>query len=164
MENSELATSDPVGMKSAPDVNDTIGEQYGLGRSTVVRLIRINKLIDELKALVDCGDIAIRTGVELSFLSEETQAIVAEFAEESKIDMKTAKMLRSSFDSEGTIDRYTVHSIIYGENSDPMLKPKSVKISHVTYTKYFGKGTKPKEIAETIEKALELYFKNMEVK
>ena len=164
MENPESATSDPVGMKSAPDVNENIGEHYGLGRSTVVRLIRKNKLIDELKALIDCGDIAIRTGVELSFLSEDTQAIVAEFAEDSKIDMKTAKMLRSSADGEGSIDRYTVHGIIYGENSEPMSKPKSVKISNDTYTKYFGKGTKPKEIAETIEKALELYFKNMEDK
>ena len=162
MENPESATSDPVGMKSAPDVNDNIGEHYGLGRSTVVRLIRINKLIDELKALVDSGDIAIRTGVELSFLSDDTQAVIAECAEESKIDMKTAKMLRSSTDNEGNIDRYIVHSIIYGEDTEQKPKPKSVKISHDAFTKYFSKGTKAEEISETIEKALALYFKNME--
>lgn len=162
MENPESATSDPVGMKSAPDVNDNIGEHYGLGRSTVVRLIRINKLIDELKAFVDSGDIAIRTGVELSFLSDDTQAVIAECAEESKIDMKTAKMLRSSADSEGNIDRYTVHSIVYGEDTEQKPKPKSVKISHDAFTKYFSKGTKAEEISETIEKALALYFKNME--
>ncbi len=162
MENPESATSDPVGMKSAPDVNDNIGEHYGLGRSTVVRLIRINKLIDELKTLVDSGDIAIRTGVELSFLSDDTQAVIAECAEESKIDMKTAKMLRSSADNEGNIDRYIVHSIIYGEDTEQKPKPKSVKISHDTFTKYFSKGTKAEEISETIEKALALYFKNME--
>ena len=40
-----------------------------MSKGSVVRLIRINKLIDELKALVDSGDIAIRAGVELSFLS-----------------------------------------------------------------------------------------------
>ena len=162
MENPESVTSDPVGMKSAPDVNDNIGEHYGLGRSTVVRLIRINKLIDELKSLVDSGDIAIRTGVELSFLSYDTQAVIAECAEESKIDMKTAKMLRSSADNEGNIDRYIVHSIIYGEDTEQKPKPKSVKISHDAFTKYFRKGTKAEEISETIEKALALYFKNME--
>ena len=162
MENPESATSDPVGMKSAPDVNDNIGEHYGLGRSTVVRLIRINKLIDELKALVDSGDIAIRTGVELSFLSDDTQAVIADCAEESKIDMKTAKMLRSSADNEGNIDRYIVHSIIYGEDTEQKPKPKSVKISHDAFIKYFRKGTKAEEISETIEKALALYFKNME--
>ena len=162
MENPESATSDPVGMKSAPDVNDNIGEHYGLGRSTVVRLIRIYKLIDELKSLVDSGDIAIRTGVELSFLSDDTQAVIADCAEESKINMKTAKMLRSSADNEGNIDRYIVHSIIYGEDTEQKPKPKSVKISHDTFTKYFSKGTKAEEISETIEKALALYFKNME--
>ena len=162
MENPESATSDPVGMKSAPDVNDNIGEHYGLGRSTVVRLIRIYKLIDELKALVDSGDIAIRTGVELSFLSDDTQAVIADCAEESKIDMKTAKMLRSSADNEGNIDRYIVHSIIYGEDTEQKPKPKSVKISHDAFIKYFRKGTKAEEISETIEKALALYFKNME--
>lgn len=162
MENPESATSDPVGMKSTPDVNDNIGEHYGLGRSTVVRLIRIYKLIDELKALVDSGDIAIRTGVELSFLSDDTQAVIADCAEESKIDMKTAKMLRSSADNDGNIDRYIVHSIIYGEDTEQKPKPKSVKISHDTFAKYFSKGTKAEEISETIEKALALYFKNME--
>jgi hypothetical protein len=98
----------------------------------------------------------------LSFLSEDTQAIVAEYAEDCKIDMKSAKMLRASADSEGNIDRNTVHAILYGEDTEPKVKPKSVKISHDIYTKYFSNGEKPKEITETIEKALELYFKNME--
>jgi len=109
---------------------------------------------------VDSGDIAIRTGVELSFLSEDTQAVVAECAEEDKIEYKIAKMLRASAESDGYIDRDTVHSIIYGDDSEQTPKPKSVKISNYTYTKYFAEGTKPKEITETIEKALEFYFKN----
>ena len=67
-------------------------------------------------------------------------------------------------DSEGNIDRNTVHAILYGEDTEPKVKPKSVKISYDIYTKYFSNGEKPKEITETIEKALELYFKNMEDK
>jgi len=162
MENPESATSDPVGMKSATDVNDNIGEHYGLGRSTVVRLIRINKLIDELKALVDSGELSIRAGVELSFLSEDAQTVVAECAENSKIDMKKAKMLRASADDEGYIEHHTIESIICGEDNEPTPKPKSVKISNDTYTKYFSEGVKAKEITETIEKALAFYFENME--
>ena len=122
----------------------------------------INKLIDELKALVDSGELSIRAGVELSFLSEDTQAVVAECAEESKIDMKKAKMLRASADDEGNIERYTVESIISGEDGEAKPKPKSVKISNDTYTKYFSDGVKAKEITETIEKALAFYFENME--
>ena len=71
-------------------------------------------------------------------------------------------MLRASADDEGNIDRYTVESIISGEDGEAKPKPKSVKISNDTYTKYFNNGEKPKEITETIEKALEYYFRNME--
>lgn len=153
-------TLNPVGSKL--DTSESVGKEYGVSKGSVVRLIRINKLIDELKALVDSGELSIRAGVEFSFLSEDTQDVVAECAEDCKIDMKSAKMLRASADSEGNIDRNTVHAILYGEDTEPKVKPKSVKISHDIYTKYFSNGEKPKEITETIEKALELYFKNME--
>ena len=154
----EESTLTPVGSKL--DSGKSVGAEYGVSKGSVIRLIRINKLIDRLKALVDSGDIAIRTGVELSFLSEATQAVVAECADDGKIDIKTAKMLRASAESDGYIDRDTVHNIIYGDDNEQTPKPKSVKISNYTYTKYFAEGTKPKEIAETIEKALEFYFKN----
>ena len=156
----DSSTLNPVGSKL--DTSESIGNEYGVSKGSVVRLIRINKLTDELKALVDSGELSIRAGVELSFLSEDTQDVVAECAEDCKIDMKSAKMLRASADSEGNIDRNTVHAILYGEDTEPKVKPKSVKISHDIYTKYFSNGEKPKEITETIEKALELYFKNME--
>ena len=111
----DSSTLNPVGSKL--DTSESIGNEYGVSKGSVVRLIRINKLTDELKALVDSGEIAIRTGVELSFLSEDTQAIVAEYAEDCKIDMKSAKMLRASADSEGNIDLNTVHAILYGEDT-----------------------------------------------
>ena len=156
----DTATLNPMGSKL--DTSESIGKEYGVSKGSVVRLIRINKLIDELKALVDSGDIAIRAGVELSFLSEDTQAVIAECAEDSNIDMKTAKKLREAADSEGNIAPDTIHSILYGEDTEPKAKPKSVKISHDTYTKYFNNGEKPKEITETIEKALAFYFANAE--
>ena len=160
LENPDMVTSDPVGMKSA-DVNDNIGEQYGLGRSSVVRLVRIDKLIPELKALIDNGSLAIRSGVELSFLSEETQETVAEQSEDFKIDMKKAKALREAADSEGDIDTAAIVRIITGTgNVKP--KPRNVKISDEVYSRFFTADMKKKEVTETIEKALAFYFANME--
>ena len=156
----DTATLNPVGSKL--DTSESVGKEYGVSKGSVVRLIRINKLIDELKALVDSGELSIRAGVELSFLSEDTQAVVAECAEDSKIDMKKAKMLRASADEEGSIERHTIEGIICGEDGEAKPKPKSVKISNDTYTKYFSEGVKAKEITETIEKALAFYFENME--
>ena len=99
----DSSTLNPVG--SRLDTNDEVGKEYGVSKGSVVRLIRINKLIDELKALVDSGEIAIRSGVELSFLSEEAQSVVAEQAEDFKIDMKKAKILRKAYtESDGISD------------------------------------------------------------
>lgn len=158
LENPDADLSTLTPLESKLDSGKAVGAEYGLSKGTVIRLIRINKLIDELKAIVDSGELAIRAGVELSFLSADTQAVIAECAEESKIDMKKAKMLRASADSKGNIDRDTVESIISGEDTEPKQKPKSVKINNDTYTKYFSNGEKPKEVTEIIEKALEMYF------
>lgn len=154
----DTSTLNPVG--SRLDTNDEVGKEYGVSKGSVVRLIRINKLIDELKTLVDSGELAIRAGVELSFLSEEAQAEVAEQAEDFKIDMKKAKLLREAADTEGNISRDTIIRIITGA-VEVKQKPKSVKINNDTYTKYFSNGEKPKEITETIEKALAFYFEHM---
>ena len=82
LENPEIPTSFPVGTKlENGDCKQNIADNYGMGRTSVARLIRIDKLINELKQLIDNGSLAVRSGVELSFLSEETQRIVAEQAE-----------------------------------------------------------------------------------
>lgn len=158
LENPEIPTSFPVGTKlENGDCKQNIADNYGMGRTSVARLIRIDKLINELKQLIDNGSLAVRSGVELSFLSEETQRIVAEQAEDFKIDMKIAKQLRSSADENGDIDTAAIVRIITG-TAEIKPKPVSVKISNDIYSKYFTSDMKKKEITETIEKALEMYF------
>lgn len=159
LENSETDISTLTPLESKLDSGKAIGAEYGLSKGSVIRLIRIDKLIDELKALVDSGDVSIRAGVELSFLSAEAQAEIAERAEDFKIDMKKAKLLREAADGEGNIERDTIIRIITGV-VEIKPKPKSVKISNDTYRKYFGEETKAKEISQTIEKALAFYFAN----
>ncbi|MBP1534227.1 MAG: ParB/RepB/Spo0J family partition protein [Ruminococcus sp.] len=158
--NADVSTLTPA--ESKLDSGKSVGAEYGVSKGSVIRLIRIDKLIGALKVLVDSGDISIRAGVELSFLSEDTQAVIAECAEDSKIDMKTAKKLREAADREGNISPDTVHAILYGEDTEPKVKPKSVKISDDVYSRYFTADMKKKEVTETIEKALAFYFANME--
>ena len=162
LENSETDISTLTPLESKLDSGKAIGAEYGLSKGSVIRLIRIDKLIDELKALVDSGDVSIRAGVELSFVSAEAQAKIVEQAANFKIDMKKAKLLRRAANGEGNIDRDTIIRIITGA-VEVRQKPKSVKISHDTYATYFGEETKAKEISETIEKALQFYFANISV-
>lgn len=159
LENSETDISTLTPLESKLDSGKAVGAEYGLSKGSVIRLIRIDKLIDKLKAIVDSGDVSIRAGVELSFLSDEAQAEIAERAEDFKIDMKKAKLLREAADGEGNIERDTIIRIITGA-IEIRQKPKSVKISSDTYTRYFSEGVKAKEISETIEKALQFYFAN----
>jgi ParB family chromosome partitioning protein len=154
----EPATLTPLGSKL--DSGQEVGKEYGVSKGSVIRLIRIDKLVDGLKDLVDSGEIAIRTAVELSFLSENAQLIVAEQAADFKVDMKKAKQLRDVSDEDGNVDRDTVIRIITGMN-EVKPKPKNVKISEEVFGRYFSPDMKKKDIAETVEKALAFYFASM---
>ncbi len=149
----EAVTSCPVGEKL--DTGQTIAENYGLSKRTVARLIRIDKLTDSLKAFIDAGMLSVRSGVELSFLSEDTQNLLAELIPDHKIDMKKASQLRENADENGNLTAAQILQILSDSGSE---KPKSVKISEDSYRKYFPAGTKSKEVTETIEKALAFYF------
>ena len=142
-ETNDTATLNP--MESRLDTNEEVGKEYGVSKGSVVRLIRI----------------AIRAGVELSFLSEKAQEIVAEQAEDFKVDMKKSKALHDAADKEGNIDTSAIVRIITG-TADVKPKPKSVKISEETFYKYFEPGTKKAQVTETVEKALAFYFANVE--
>ena len=138
---------------------EKVGEEYGLSRNSVARLVRVSKLIDSLKELVDNGTIAVRTAVNLSYLSEQAQSDIADLATDNKIDMKKSEQLKANADESGDIPHDTIIKIIIGIAEDKP-KPKSVKISSDTFTRYFEADTKSVEITETIEKALEFYFAN----
>ena len=89
--------------KSPPDTCEKVdnlkraAEEYGLCRASIARLLRINKLSNELKAMVDEGNIKIRPAVELSYISKEMQEMLVKAMskqEVSIIDMKMAKQFR----------------------------------------------------------------------
>ena len=156
----ESDTSNPVGSKL--DTSKELGNEYGLGKTSVVRLIRIDKLIDELKVFIDNSKIAIRSGVELSFLSEDAQHVVADQAEDFKIDMKIAKQLRNAADENGNIDTATIVRIITG-TAEIKPKPVRVQISDSVFNRFFAPTMKKAEINATVEKALEYYFENADI-
>ena len=68
----------PLGTEKKIDIFSLTGKDYGLHRTTVTRLIRINELTDDLKKLVDTGNIKIRPAVELSYLSTDVQKMLYE--------------------------------------------------------------------------------------
>ena len=138
------------------DTTRQVGREYGMSRNSVARLIRIDKLIDELKEAVDNGSIAVRTGVELSYLAPVTQQHIANISKEHHIDTKKAIAVRKYADEEGIVQVSDILKVFSGEHT-PM-KPKVFKLNSDRISRFFEADTADDEIEDTIEKALEYYF------
>lgn len=154
-----VETSAPVGQKLTS--RDKVGLEYGLSKNTVARLLRVDKLNNDLKMRVDNGEISIRCAVDLSYLAETEQEEVCKLLDENefKIDMKKTDMLRS-YSESSKLNEKTAYQILSGEiNKKPKsTTPPPVKIKHKVYSKYFPEDAKVSEIERIVDEALELYF------
>ncbi len=156
----EELTSCPMGTKL--DTKKEIGEKYDLSSRSVARYLRINELNPPLKNLVDEGKIAMRAGVDLSYLSQENQEMVEAITSEStfKVDMKKASLLKKH-EKEGSLNWNTAKQIISGDMLKSTGKVKPFKIQPTIISKYFKSSEDRKAIEQTIEKALDYYFHQM---
>lgn len=150
-------TSSPVAKKSETSMSK-VGDEYGLSKDSIARLLRINSLYDGLKKMIDDKLIAIRTGVNLSYIPMDIQEIILPHINEYGCDMKKSSLLREYSDGGQLTEKLAV-DIVKGVLQNKKPKPKTVKIKLDVYEKYFTADAKQKEIEETIEKALEMYFK-----
>ena len=158
----------PVGDGSGKRMETIAAEEYGIGHSTVARLLRINELSKELKAMVDDGNIKIRPAVELSYIPKEMQAALVKLMSEqevSVIDMKIAKQLREISTSYAEPSEEIIAEVLngtYGAEEKPVKeKGEKVTIPKATYSRYLGSYSK-KEANLIIEKALAYYFEKNE--
>ena len=141
--------------------------EYGLSRASIARLLRINKLSDELKAMVDEGNIKLRPAVELSYIPKEMQDMLVKVMsqqEVSVIDMKMAKQMREIAGSYASPSEELIAEVLcgtYGEDAKPKEAGEKVTIPKATYSRYLG-GYSKKEANLIIEKALAYYFENNE--
>lgn len=147
---------------------DMTAEEYGISHATVARLLRINELSNELKTMVDEGNIKIRPAVELSYLSKEMQAALVKLMSEqevSVIDVKMEKQLREISTSYASPSEDIIAEVLngtYGAEEKPVKeKGEKVTIPKATYSRYLGNYSK-KEANLIIEKALAYYFENNE--
>lgn len=153
----------PVGDGCGKRVEQITAEEYGLGHTTVSRLIRINELCDELKGLVDTGDIKIRSAVELSYIPKDAQKRLYERMSalgEKNIDMKTAKELRQAYNAYNDFNAEQIDQVLnFINESRTEEKPHKIALKADVFNKYLSNVPK-KEVVSIVEKALEMYFKS----
>ena len=154
------ATSAQFGRKL--ESREKIGQEYGLSKNTVARYLRINKLIEELKPLVDDGSIPFMAGVDISYLSLEHQQLLLKYLTELKgvkLDLKKSGQLKAEA-IKNTLNDTVLLDILTDRYKKQQKPPKinDVKIKKTVIKKYFKDDTPAETIEETIENALELYF------
>jgi ParB family chromosome partitioning protein len=157
-------TSSPMAKKSNQTSLGKVGEEFGLGKDSIARYLRIAKLPEEFKELVDEGKIAIRAGVDLSYLREESLDIVHAIVTEEnfKIDMKRARDLRGA-DKKAPLTFDSANAIIRGEKKGKVEKSKPPKYWGKVFVKHFKPDQEESEVISIIDKALAMYYESLKV-
>lgn len=147
--------------------DEKLGEKYGLNRDKVAKYVRIAGLIPPLLERFDRGEITFLAAYDLSFIkSKEYQEILEEYLQGGyRLDTKKAALFHSCA-KEGNLTEKMIAEILSGEKSETLeaAKPKTFHLKPTVISRYFTPVQSRKEIEETIEKALELYFSRGEVK
>ena len=157
-ERSDL-TSVPVGQKlNGKSSRELLSENSPDSNTQIQRYIRLTELIMPLLEIVDDDNIAIRTGVELSYLPHERQRVLIDAIEREDCypSYIQAKKMRN-FSEEGRLNDDVILSIIQ-ETKPPQVE--QFKIPKEKINRFFSAETPTETIEETIIKALELWYKN----
>ena len=144
------STSDQLGPRSW--ASGKIGEHYGLSSTTIKRYLRVDKLIQDLKDLLDADKIGIVVAVSLSYLREHEQEIIVGLLSNGVgLTMKRAEALRKE-SAERELSEDDIVQIL-----KKPAKTKPHKISIELMERYFT-DTDESEIESVIAEALAAYF------
>ncbi len=156
-----------VQLEQKLESREKVGQEYGLSASKVGRYIKIATLIEPLLMRVDTGEIPFLAAYDLSFIGDgDQQRQIADLMESDnyKVDMKKAELLRSYYET-GKLNGTAAVQILSGEKTrkPKTNKPQPFKVKPAVITKYFTAGQSAKEIEDTIDRALALYFENLHI-
>ena len=99
-------TCAPLGHKSRDDLSEKVGES----REQIRRYICLTNLVPELLEYMDEGKIALRPGVELSYLDEDCQRDIVDFIDENESFSSHAQAIRIiSFIPNNRTGMYSVY-------------------------------------------------------
>ena len=149
--------SGPVGPHFGERTDEVFAEEVGDSARQIKRYIRLTELIPELLDLVDEGKIALKPAVELSYLTQDEQAMVNQSIYELDCTPSHAQTIRMrKFSEEGRLSDAVIESIMQEE------KPNQKEKIHIHYgqVKQYIPESVPFENAEDyIVKALAFYQK-----
>jgi len=132
-----------------------LAEEVGESHEQIRKYIRLTELITPILDMVDEGKIAMRPAVELSYLPKEQQQALFDTMELEDCTPSHAQAIKMrKFAEDGKLNEDVILSIMTEEKPNQV---EQFKIPKKRIDKYFSPGTTPKQMEDTIIKALELY-------
>ena len=153
---SEKALSQPATRMRNDDV---IAQSFGIGKDTLHRYIRLTYLISELLEMVDEGRIALTPAVELSYLTNEEQALLNEIEyADATPSLSQAQRLRG-FSRQGRLTADVIFAVMSEEKAN---QKEQIRFPKEEIQKYFPKSYTDKDMQNTILKLLEKWQRQRE--
>ena len=148
-------TSDQLGRKL--ETAEIIAQQSDDSKSQVRRYIRLTYLIPEFLEKMDNGKIALSVGVELSFLSEQSQLVVLEQCAVNDCTPSYSQVWRMhKAYREGQLDSYAIMTIMSEQKAN---QRETVKIPMDKLRGRLPKNLTVQQQEEFILKAVDYYRK-----
>lgn len=136
--------------------SEQLAAEAGESAAQIKRYVRLTYLLPELLEMVDSRQLGFRPAVELSYLNEEEQKWLLDgiSSEQTFPTLAQAGKIRR-FSATGNLNSGVILSVLM--ESKPQTAD-SFKLPRAKFAHYFKENAKPKEIEDTIEKALKQYF------
>lgn len=133
---------------------DMIGRQQGLSGIQIFKYIRLTELLPELIEMIDARNMSIKAGVDLSYLSNESQKLLYEYLIKNKVshlDNEKASVIRNT-DNDNCLSEEKLQETM---EKIPESKRKSINLKRTELAKYFPSSTSNEEIIQKIILLLE---------
>jgi ParB family chromosome partitioning protein len=140
----------------------SLADQVGESRAQVQRFIRLTELIPEILELVDRGNVAVMTGVDISFLDERIQKWIFEYIKDNGvIKSYQVSALREEMNTNPEPSHEEVIRIL--NDLQPDRKPAMrINFTSNQLRKYFPAYYSSEEAKEVIEKLLTQWKKEQD--
>ena len=142
--------------------DDELAKQVGESRNQVHRFIRLTEVIPELLDMIDRGNIAIMTGVDISFLEEKMQKWLYEYIKDNGvIKSYQVSALREELNTNPDLSHQDVIRIL--NDLHPSRKPAMrINFTSNQLRKYFPAYYSSEEAKEVIEQLLAQWKKEQD--
>ena len=149
------------GKRSGKSTLDQVGEAAGENAKKVQRYLWLSKLSDPLLQLVDEKRLGLSQGVDLSFLSEKSQQLVAEAIEQSKCTVSMGQSAKlKEYEKRNELTSTVVRLILEEKN----VHKRKVTLKMDKLSQYFSESYSNEEIENIILNLLDEWKKTQEDK